>query len=98
MFMWRVPLVHVDIVHPVFGAELGVDARLRGRVVEVGTEREQFPTGDLEVLQLSAHHVLQVVVRTWTGRRERDPSRPVEERGAGVVEGICGRPRLTMQV
>src|SRR5215510_4234208 len=98
MFMRRVPLVHVDIVHPVFGAELGVDSRLRGRVVEVGTEREQFPTGDLEVLQLSAHNVLQVVVLTWTGRWERDPVRPVEERGAGIVEGVRGRPRLLVQV
>src|SRR5262245_29715412 len=94
VFMRRVPLIHVDIVHPVFGAELGVDPRLWGRVVEVGTEREHFPTGDLEVLQLSAHYVLQVVVRPWTGRRERDPGRPVEERGAGVVEGVRGRPRL----
>src|SRR5439155_10501464 len=69
VFMRRVPLIHVDIVHAVCGAELGVDPWLRGRVVEVGPEREYVPTGDLEVLQLSAHHVLQVVVRTWPSRR-----------------------------
>src|SRR5262245_34981888 len=96
--MRRVPLIHMDIVHPVSGAELGVDPWLRSRVVEVGTEREQFPTGDLEVLQLSAHHVLQVVVLTWTGRWERDPVRPVEEWGAGIVEGVRGRARLLVQV
>ncbi len=94
----RVALVHVDVVHPVLGAELLVDREFRRRVVEVRAPREQLTAAGLQIVELPAHHVLQVVVLARTGGRQGDPGRPVEQRCARVVERVGGRSRLLVQV
>ena len=62
VLMRRVALIHVDVVHAVLGPELRIDARLRCGIVEVRAEREQLAAACLQIVQLTAHHVLQIVV------------------------------------
>jgi hypothetical protein len=81
----------VSAVHPVLGAELGVDAGARRRIVEVRSEREQLAAAGLERVELTADHILQVVVRSGTGWRQGDASGPVEQWGPRVVERVRRR-------
>ena len=48
----RVSLVHVDVVHAVLRAELGVDTGCDRRVVPVRSEREQLAAAGLQLVEL----------------------------------------------
>ena len=98
MLVRGIPLVHVNVVHPVLGAELDVDPGLWRRIVEVGPEHEQLAAGGLERAEMVADDILEIVGIARSGGRERHARGPIEERRAGIVECVGDRPRLVIQI
>ena len=90
-FMWMscIPsLVPNSVSMPGFGTG----------VVKVRAEGDELSATGLQVAQLAADDVLQVVILARARRRQRDAGDPVEERRARVVERVRGRSRQAVEV